>query len=927
MNFSIRDSMQTKMFVNVGLAVFSAVIILFLGVAAVKVVNVCLVMSKAERDHTVNYYQAVDYFEMFVRTGDDIFFEKFNHHLNISFHMTRLFSTIHKNMEKKPLDQVAKEFEKSFPSANYAQCRDMIIVVSLLSSNHMIISLVDNTRNGNRFVLELLTLAESFRKSEDEKERQAVLNKMYNLNALMDNEADIFSDGCDRLSAWIISLVTKIMTGIVLSMALVVFVFIKKMMRPIKKLKEASSAMADGNLDYDIDTRGKDELGLLAKSFDHMRHVIREKIIELQQEISERRKTEEALRESEKKYRDLIDNYNSPISVYDTDLNIMIMNRAAAENLGGKPEDFFGKKLYECFPDRAEELIERHRKVIESGIPADFEDLFEFPSGKIWFWTNVQPLKDENDEVYAIQGIGYDITERKKTEEALRESEEKYRLLIENVGAAVIYFDKELKIVMANNRVIKDWGMDLETLQGKSMYDLFPRSEAARYVQRWSKIAAEDKVGEFEDLIEIRGEKRWMESRIEVIKDEKGDHIGYIDIVYDITERKRAEEENARMEAQLQQAYKMEAIGTLAGGIAHDFNNILSAVIGYTEISMLQAQEGSKIHRNLQEVLKAGDRAKDLVQQILTFSRQTEKELKPVQTSIIVKEALKLLRASLPTTIEIHQDMRSDSLILGDPTQIHQILMNLCTNAGHAMQEKGGALEVSLENVEFGSELAVRHPDLKSGPYLNLTVSDTGHGMPSDVLERIYDPFFTTKEKGEGTGMGLSVVHGIVKSYGGTIDAYSELGKGTRFKVFFPIIERRIEPDKREEKPILRGTERILFIDDEQPLVNMGKQLLESLGYKVTTRNSSTEALALFKAQPEKFDLVITDMTMPNMTGDKLAEELIGVRPDIPIILCTGFSNRITKDKALEMGIGALVMKPIVRHEIANTIRQVLDKK
>ncbi len=371
----------------------------------------------------------------------------------------------------------------------------------------------------------------------------------------------------------------------------------------------------------------------------------------------------------------------------------------------------------------------------------------------------------------------------------------------------------------------------------------------------------------------------------------------------------------------------MEAIGTLAGGIAHDFNNILSAVMGFTELAMYQVEKGTSTQDDLQEVLKASVRARDLVKQILTFSRQAEYEQKPIQVKLIVKEALKLLRASLPATIEIRGNIQSDSLVMGDPTQIHQIMMNLCTNAQHAMQAKGGVLEVSLTDEELDLASAAGYPDLNPGHYLQLTVSDTGHGMRPEIVEQIFDPFFTTKGPGEGTGLGLSVVHGIVKSHGGDIHAYSEPGKGTTFKVFFPAVERLKEQEPREERPVQVGTEHILFIDDEPSLAKMGHQILESLGYKVTSRTSSVEALQLFWVKPNNFDLVITDMTMPNMTGHDLAREIIHIRPDIPIILCTGFSSSINEEKALAMGIRAFVMKPILRRTIAETIRMVLDQK
>jgi CheY-like chemotaxis protein len=327
------------------------------------------------------------------------------------------------------------------------------------------------------------------------------------------------------------------------------------------------------------------------------------------------------------------------------------------------------------------------------------------------------------------------------------------------------------------------------------------------------------------------------------------------------------------------------------------------------------------------EVLIAGNRAKDLVKQILTFSRQSGQEQKPVQVKLVVKEALKLLRASIPSTIKIQENIQSNSLVMGDSTQIHQVLMNLCINAAHAMEEKGGILTVSLFDVELNSEIISNYSDLKPGPYVNLTVTNTGHGMPPDVLEKIFDPFFTTKEKGEGTGMGLSVVHGIVHGHGGNIYAYSEPGIGSTFKVFIPSIERSLKSEHRIERPIPIGSERILYIDDELAIANMGKRMLESLGYDVIIRISSIEALELFRAQKDRFDLVITDMTMPQMTGENLARELMRIRPDIPVILCTGFSAKMDEKKAMAMGIHAFVSKPILKREIAEIIRKVLNKK
>ena len=391
-------------------------------------------------------------------------------------------------------------------------------------------------------------------------------------------------------------------------------------------------------------------------------------------------------------------------------------------------------------------------------------------------------------------------------------------------------------------------------------------------------------------------------------------------------ETQRAFNELRTTQKQLLQAQKMEAIGILAGGIAHDFNNILAPIMGYTEIALSDLPAESETREDLKQVLKAAERARDLVAQILAFSRQTIGERKPIELVPIVKEALKLLRAAVPTTIEIRQDIAPDTWVVNaDPTQIHQILMNLCTNAAHAMP-KGGVLEVSLANVELDEKLCAEFEDLTPGSYVRLTVRDTGCGMDKKTLEHIFDPFFTTKAPGEGTGMGLSVVHGIVKSYGGDISVHSEPGVGTTVYIYLPVVKAMAEVRPETAEPVRGGTESILFVDDEVMVVEMGRETLKRLGYRVTTRTSSIEALELFRVKPGEFDLVITDQTMPNMTGDNLAVELLRIRPDIPIILCTGFSHAITPEKASALGIREFVMKPIVGAQLGRVVRRVLDE-
>jgi signal transduction histidine kinase/ActR/RegA family two-component response regulator len=414
---------------------------------------------------------------------------------------------------------------------------------------------------------------------------------------------------------------------------------------------------------------------------------------------------------------------------------------------------------------------------------------------------------------------------------------------------------------------------------------------------------------------------------VNTVLNDCGEIEGFLAVQRDIADRKRAEQENIRLENQLRQAQKLETIGTLAGGIAHDFNNILVPILVYSDLAARSLAQDHPAREDLLEVIESANRAKALVKQILTFSRQSEQECFPADLAPIVKESLKLMRASLPATIEIRHDVDSQSgAVLADPSQIHQVLMNLCTNAYHAMRDTGGVLAVTLKPCTVDEDLARAHSQLRVGNYIRLSVSDTGKGMERQTVERIFEPFFTTKQVGEGTGLGLSVVHGIVSHCEGAIAVQSEPGKGSTFDVYLPRVR---APESKETVPadsVVGGHEHILVVDDEPSVAATTRQVLERFGYTVTVQNSGTEALELFRRDPRHFDLVITDQTMPQMTGDHLARELISLRRDVAIILLTGFSHAVDEERARRLGIDRFLMKPLLPSELASAVRQVLDR-
>ena len=616
----------------------------------------------------------------------------------------------------------------------------------------------------------------------------------------------------------------------------------------------------------------------------------------------------------------------SPVGIFRTDAqgDFVYVNDRWCGISGIPMEKALGKNWADAIhSEERERVIRNWYGSVRENRPFNLEYQFHhLPDGSST-WVLGQATAEFGDagEIGGYVGTITDITERKRAEE------ERMHLAtaIEQTAEGLIVTNRDWVIQYVNPAVERMTGYSKSEIIGKHSRILKSDKHDRVFYKNIRDTLARGEVWAGH-LVNRRKDGTFYDTEVtsSPVLDSACNIISYVSIHRDITRE-------VRLERELRQAHKMEAIGTLAGGIAHDFNNILMAIIGYTEMALYKTPEGTTpVRRDLEQVLKAGYRARDLVNQILTFSHQSDQERKVIDIVPPVKEALKLLRSSLPSTIEIRQDIvipPEKGVILADPTQIHQVLMNLCTNAAHAMRDKGGILSVSLSSVEADAYLVSRYPDLKLGPYVRLTVGDSGHGVDPSLLERIFDPYFTTKGPGEGTGMGLAVVQGIVKRHGGMITVHSEIGKGTTFHALFPRIEQEIVPEDMLAEALPTGSERILFIDDEKPLVDLGKEMLESLGYSVTIKTNSLEALETFRAKPDAFDLIITDVTMPAMTGIELAKELMAIRPDIPIILCTGFSELINEKQAKEMGIQEFVMKPFVIGKHAKIIRKVLERK
>lgn len=615
--------------------------------------------------------------------------------------------------------------------------------------------------------------------------------------------------------------------------------------------------------------------------------------------MENRLQVERQLRESEERFRLLVEQSPDAIIMINSEGLVVFANRTAESFFGIERSRLEGTHF--GFPVVGGETTE-----IE--VPRSSGEMGSAEMRVVQTWLNQEPVY-----IASLR----DTTERR----AAKASLSRLAAAIEQAAESVHVTDMDGNILFANPAFERVTGYSREEAAGMWAGFLRPYDESKEtYREMWEQVLAGKTWSGNLRGVTRSGGRFEVAASVSPVWDAEGEIASAVVVMRDVSKE-------MTLERQLRQAQKMEAIGTLAGGIAHDFNNILSAIIGYSELTQRNLPPESDDWENIREVVSAARRARDLVKQILAFSRQSEEEFRPIELHLIVNEVFKLLRSSLPSSIEMHQSIRKCRPVLGDATQLHQVVMNLCTNAAQAMAEDGGELSLAFEEVPLSEEEIARRELGRSDAFVKLTVSDTGHGIPPTVLDRVFEPYFTTKEKGKGTGLGLSVVHGIVKGHGGGVSVESRVEKGTTFSVFIPLADLEAAESKTAEyeSPLKGGNERILFVDDERPLANMARQMLEGLGYRVEVFTDSLEALERFRADPDRVDLVITDMTMPRMTGDRLAAEMLSIRPDIPVILCTGFSERIDEPRARELGIRAFMLKPLISMELAGNIRRLLD--
>ncbi|MCH9031523.1 MAG: PAS domain S-box protein [candidate division Zixibacteria bacterium] len=664
-------------------------------------------------------------------------------------------------------------------------------------------------------------------------------------------------------------------------------------------------------------------------------------VLGVMHDVTDRRRAERALKITERQLLEqyeLLEHYyrSAPVGLCYLDKNYRYVkiNEVFAKINGHTVEEHIGKTPYDIVPEVAEYANKRFQKVLDSKKPLLNVELIVSSPGsqdeKRHLMLNYHPVLDENDDVMGVTVAAIDITDLKRTARLLETSEQRFKALYNKAPVMMHSVDSHFRLIDVNEAWLNKLGYTREEVLGrKPMEFLTEEFRKVAYEVGFPKLMADGSVNEIPYQM-VTKDGKILDVELSARREVNQDNVFQFALatIVDVTERKRVEREHARLEERLLQSQKMESIGTLAGGIAHDFNNILAGILLCAESAATEVPSGSQVHEELNDIITSANRAGDLVRQILTFSRKAEGKQEPVNLDEIIREAFVLLKASLSENIRIELNLEPNvGTVLADPSHMTQIVMNLCSNALHAMKKSDGVLTVALNEEVLSEDSAFEHPELKPGRYVTLTVSDTGEGISEEAKTRMFEPFFSTKKVGEGVGLGLSVVHGIVLSCGGKIVAESEPHTGTTFKIYLPAFEGANKPEIEDEQKSELGSERILLVDDEEFFVRKAAQALKKLGHKVQYFTAPMRALEAFSLDADSFDIVITDYKMPDMNGLELSRELMNLRPNIPIILITGFDEGGIQAQGEMLGIRKFLMKPITANKLSDAIRNTLDSE
>lgn len=879
------DIIRQRLYLQIVIVALFLIAMIFVSIWSGNTLTVITAIARFERTHTVSRLEAkaslLEYLSTQDASAKALFFEK----MAVTQSYNKVFSNLLIMRTSKPDDEFVQILESTFQEADLKTAQIIVNRIKVLYWHPIIKELVSYAGKANlagEKMVFLATLVMADKISMEE--QQSALGEIKNAEKEFIIYEHSFSKRCSDLAHEIALFVNYLSIAILIFS--VGFTSLITYLLAISLLQQATKHASD-------------------------------------------------LEESRKQYFDLVEGTPDLIIRVDVKGNVVFVNHAALEIYGLTPEQSIGRRIFDFIhPEDQESTLSAFQDYLKSG-----ETVITYENRQVGIngrehhmaWSIIT----ERDEFHKVSGFACtarDVTERKEAEKALKKSQERLNLIIKGSNDAPWDWD------MVNNQFYysPQWWQQIgytpnEFPTNSSLWEklLLPEDLAhVRSVFGGALRGRSAKSYEVEfRLIHKNGHAVPILSRGFITRDTYGKPTRVTGTNMDLTERKQAEDEKRKIEAQLYQSQKMESIGTLAGGIAHEFNNILSIIIGNNELIMEELPKESPARENAEEIRVGSLRAKDVVKQLLTFTRQDNIKQSLVNTVSVVKESIKLIRSSITKNIDIHQSISDDvENVFGNATQINQILINLCTNAADAMKHRGGIIRIDLGNEMLDETCKGIHPTLLPGQYVRLKLSDTGSGMDKETFDRIFEPYFTTKDIGKGTGIGLAVVHGIVKKHHGSISVKSDLGKGTTFTILLPACQDESEPEQAEQLVLPTGDEQILFVDDEPILAELGKKLLQSLGYHVQEITDPIKALDIFKSDPNAFDLVITDMAMPGMTGDQLVSEILKIRPQIPAMLCTGYSEDVSVEKAYEIGFGAFVMKPVDRTELSVTVRKLLDK-